>query len=82
MSEIQTYRMLIDGAWVPASDGAVFDSVNPSTGQVWSRVPEATAADVDRAVQAAHRAFKTGPWAAMLPNQRGQMLRKLADLLA
>ena len=82
MAEIQTYRMLIDGEWVAASDGAVFDSVNPSTGEVWSRVPEATAADVDRAVTAAHRAFKTGPWAAMLPNQRGQMLRKLADLLA
>ena len=82
MAEIQTYKMLIDGEWVAASDGAVFDSVNPSTGEVWSRVPEATAADVDRAVTAAHRAFKTGPWAAMLPNQRGQMLRKLADLLA
>ena len=82
MAEIQTYRMLIDGEWVAASDGAVFDSVNPSTGEVWSRVPEATAADVDRAVTAAHRAFKTGPWAAMLPNQRGQMLRKLAELLA
>ena len=82
MAEIQTYKLLIDGEWVAASDGAVFDSVNPSTGEVWSRVPEATAADVDRAVTAAHRAFKTGPWAAMLPNQRGQMLRKLADLLA
>ena len=82
MAEIQTYKMLIDGEWVAASDGAVFDSVNPSTGEVWSRVPEATAADVDRAVTAAHRAFKTGPWAAMLPNQRGQVLRKLADLLA
>ncbi|MAC02782.1 MAG: carnitine dehydratase [Marinovum sp.] len=82
MAEIQTYKMLIDGDWVSASDGAVFDSKNPSTGQVWSRVPEATAADVDRAVLAAHRAFKTGPWAAMLPNQRGQVLRKLAELLA
>ncbi|MDG2406608.1 MAG: aldehyde dehydrogenase family protein, partial [Paracoccaceae bacterium] len=82
MAEIQTYKMLIDGHWVAASDGAVFDSVNPSTGEVWSQVPEATAADVDRAVTAAHRAFKTGPWSAMLPNQRGQMLRKLADLLA
>jgi acyl-CoA reductase-like NAD-dependent aldehyde dehydrogenase len=81
MAGIQTYKMLIDGEWVAASDGAVFDSVNPATGEVWSRVPEATAADVDRAVTAAHRAFKTGPWAAMLPNQRGQMLRKLADLL-
>ena len=82
MAEIQTYKMLIDGDWVSASNGAVFDSKNPSTGQVWSRVPEATAADVDRAVLAARRAFKTGPWAAMLPNQRGQMLRKLAELLA
>jgi acyl-CoA reductase-like NAD-dependent aldehyde dehydrogenase len=82
MAGIQTYKMLINGEWVAASDGAVFDSVNPSTGEIWSQVPEATAADVDRAVTAAHRAFKTGPWAAMLPNQRGQMLRKLADLLA
>ena len=73
--------MLIDGDWVSASDGAMFDSANPSTGEVWSRVPEATAADVDRAVCAAHRAFKTGPWASMLPSQRGKMLRKLADLL-
>jgi acyl-CoA reductase-like NAD-dependent aldehyde dehydrogenase len=81
MAGIQTYKMLINGEWVAASDGAVFDSVNPSTGEIWSQVPEATAADVDRAVTAAHRAFKTGPWAAMLPNQRGQMLRKLADLL-
>ena len=48
MAEIQTYKMLIDGDWVSASDGAVFDSKNPSTGQVWSRVPEATAADLGR----------------------------------
>jgi aldehyde dehydrogenase (NAD+) len=82
MTDVKRYRMLIDGEWVDASDGGTFDSVNPATGQVWSRVPEATAADVDRAVRAADRAFCTGPWASMLPTQRGKCLRRLGDLLA
>ncbi|MCV2871640.1 aldehyde dehydrogenase [Defluviimonas sp. WL0050] len=82
MADVKTYKMLIDGEWVGASDGGMFDSVNPSTGQVWSRVPEATAADVDRAVRAADRAFTSGPWAEMLPSARGRCLRKLGDLLA
>ena len=82
MADIERYDMLIDGAWVGASDGATFDSVNPSTGEVWSRVPEATAEDVDRAVQAAHRAFSEGPWATMTPTERSKCLRRLADLLA
>ncbi|MCO5128243.1 aldehyde dehydrogenase [Albidovulum sp.] len=82
MTDVKRYKMLIDGEWVDASDGGTFDSVNPATGRVWSRVPEATAADVDRAVRAADRAFTSGPWAAMLPTQRGKCLRKLGDLLA
>jgi len=82
MTAIKNYQMLIDGAWVDASDGALFESVNPTTGKVWCRVPEATAEDVDRAVQAAHRAFSSGPWAEMSPSARGRCLRKLGDLLA
>lgn len=82
MTQIQSYRMLIDGAWVDASDGATFDSISPATGQVWARIPEATEADVDRAVTAAHNAFTTGPWASMTPTQRGKCLYKLGDLLA
>ncbi|MDI3336698.1 aldehyde dehydrogenase [Defluviimonas aestuarii] len=82
MADVKTYKMLIDGEWVDASDGGMFDSVNPSTGQVWSRVPEATAEDVDRAVRAADRAFTSGAWAEMLPSARGRCLRKLGDLLA
>ena len=81
MSEIQSYQMLIDGAWVGASDGGAFDSINPATGKVWSRVPEATGDDVDRAVRAADRAFNEGPWATMSPTERGHCLRRLADLL-
>ena len=79
---VRDYRMLIDGAGVLASDGGMFDSINPTDGKVWARVPEATAEDVDRAVRAAHRAFSTGPWAGMTPSARGRCLRKLGDLLA
>ena len=82
MVDIQTYKMLIDGEWVDALDGQNFACENPSNGDVWCHIPEATEKDVDRAVQAAHRAFKQGPWASMLPIQRGQCLRKLAELLA
>ncbi|MDG2230448.1 MAG: aldehyde dehydrogenase [Paracoccaceae bacterium] len=82
MADIKTYNMLIDGEWVNASNGQSFACENPSNGEVWCHVPEATEKDVDRAVQAAHRAFQKGPWASMLPNQRGQCLRKLAESLA
>ncbi len=82
MAEIEHYTMLIDGDWTGASDGKVFDSVNPTTGKVWSQIPEATADDVNRAVKAAHRAFTAGPWASMTPTERGKCLRRLAELLA
>ena len=82
MDNVPTYQMLIDGAWTAASDGGAFDSVNPSTGAVWARMPEATADDVDRAVRAAHTAFTDGPWATMTPTERGRHLRRLGDLLA
>jgi len=82
MTKLKQYKMLIDGQWVGASDGKMFDSLNPTTGQVWARVPEATAEDVDRAVRAADRAFNEGPWSRMSATERGHCLRRLADLLA
>ena len=82
MTRLQRYRMFIDGQWVDASDGRTFTSMNPATGDDWSEIPEATAADVNRAVEAAHRAFTQGEWANALPTARGRYLRRLADLLA
>lgn len=79
---LKHYRMFIDGQWADAGDGRTFDSVNPATGEAWASIPEATAADVDRAVRAAHRAFSEGEWASLLPSARGRLLRRLADLLA
>ena len=82
MRDIKNYQMLINGDWVDASDGGVFESINPSTQTVWSRVPEATEEDVNRAVSAAHNAFSEGPWSKLTPTERGKCLRKLGDLLA
>src|SRR6056297_11109 len=77
-----SYQMLIDGAWVDASDGGHFETRNPATNEIWAKVPEATAEDVDRAVRAAHEAYLNGPWSRLSATQRGHCLRRLADLLA
>ena len=82
MSERKRYQMLIDGEWVDGEGGKTFESVNPATGDVWAEIPEASEADVNRAVEAAHRAFIEGPWSKTTPSERGRALRKLADLLA
>ena len=82
MPELTRYQMLIDGQWSDAQGGASFESVNPASGEVWAEIPAAAEADVERAVQAAHRAFTVGPWASMTPSERGKRLRKFADLLA
>ena len=79
---IETLSLFVDGQWKPAAGGSYFDSIDPFTGEVWSRVPSATAEDVDVAVRAAHRAFTSGPWAEMTPTQRGRLLYRLGDLVA
>lgn len=81
MGKIETCKMLIDGQWVSASDNASFESFDPSSGEVWSTIPEATEADVNRAVEAAERAL-SGPWGTMTPTERGKCLYRLGDLLA
>ena len=81
MTDIQSFDMLIDGEWVQASTGQTFESTNPATNAVWATVPEATEADVNRAVAAAKAAFE-GEWGAMTPTARGKCLHRLGDLLA
>lgn len=75
------YLMYIDGEFCEASDGGRFESVNPATGLAWATAPAATEEDVDRAVRAAHRALREGPWPAMTATQRGKLLFRLADLM-
>jgi len=71
----------IDGAFVAAADGRTFDSVSPRDGSVIASVARGGAADVDRAVIAARRAFDRGDWAFADPAARGRVLRRLAELM-
>jgi aldehyde dehydrogenase (NAD+) len=73
-------RLLIDGKWVDAVSGKTFNSTNPATGEVLAKVAEGDAEDVNRAVDAARRAF-AGPWSRVKPYDRQQLLLKLADLV-
>lgn len=73
--------MLIDGQWVTSASGKVFGTDNPATGEVLAQVAEGDSEDINRAVQAARKAFESGPWPKMTPSQRGRLLWKLADLI-
>ncbi|MFZ0319142.1 MAG: aldehyde dehydrogenase family protein, partial [Candidatus Sulfotelmatobacter sp.] len=74
-------KLLINNRWVPSESGKTFATVNPSTGEEICQVAEADAPDVDKAVQAARRAFDQGPWRKMRASERGRLLHRLADLI-
>jgi len=74
-----SYGLFIDNQWVDSESGRTTDSINPATGAVLTRTPHGTAADVDRAVQAAHRAFQT--WRKTSAIERSNALLKIAELL-
>ncbi len=80
-SQVAEHLMLLDGATVGARSGRTYDSVDPFTGRLWARVPDAGVEDVDAAVSAA-RAALAGPWGELTATQRGRLLFRLADLLA
>ncbi|UAB91336.1 aldehyde dehydrogenase (plasmid) [Ruegeria sp. SCSIO 43209] len=65
------------------SDGtAHFDSLDPATGTVWAKMPEARTHDVNAAVEAACSALNAPEWATMTATARGKLLYRLADLVA
>jgi len=74
-------RLHIDGAWVEASDGATWTHRSPATNEQLTTWAVASAADVDRAVRAARRAFDEGPWPHMKARERKRLLQPLVGLL-
>jgi aldehyde dehydrogenase (NAD+) len=79
--QVQHTDCFIDGKWVPAASGRRFATINPATEEVIAEVAEGDAADVDRAVAAARRAFESGPWSRMDARDRGRLIYRLADLI-
>src|SRR5512146_669790 len=75
------HALFIAGAWVPPSTGQTLDSINPATGRALSMIALGNETDVDRAVEAARKALETGPWPALSPLDRGQVLLSIADIV-
>lgn len=79
--KIRDFGMLIDGRW-ESGTRAPIERIAPSHGVVVSRVAAGTAADAERAILAARKAFETGPWPRMTASERSAILLKAADLIA
>lgn len=72
-------QLHIDGEWIDVGDRDVHQVVNPATGQTISDLPKATAADLDRALEAAAKAFPM--WRDTPVGERAVVLHKAADLM-
>ena len=71
----------IDNQFVASLEGGSFETLNPATNRPLSEVADGRAADIDRAVQAARRAFDEGPWPRLPAEKRARLLRRFAELI-
>jgi 1-pyrroline dehydrogenase len=73
------HKNFVGGEWVDAVEGGTAEILNPATAETIAEVPQGTQADVDRAVEAAKRAWPE--WRETTPQERAEMLLKLADAI-
>lgn len=78
MPDLLTFRNLIGGELRPAASGQLLDTIDPTTGEVWARIPRSDASDVGAAVDAAEAAFPA--WSSMTAVQRGGYLEQIAQI--
>jgi betaine-aldehyde dehydrogenase len=72
-------QLHIDGEWVDPLSSETFEVQSPHDGRAVGSTPQAGAADIDRAVAAARRAFDDGPWPRMSVEERCDVLRPFVD---
>ena len=71
----------IDGSYVASADGRTFPTINPATGAAITEVARGGEAEIDRAVAAARKAFKSGSWSRLDPRARMAVLEKFSALV-
>ena len=74
------YQLFIDGKWQAPASGTYFDTINPATEKKLSTVAEAGAADIDKAVRAARKAYE-GAWGRMPARERAKYIFRIARLI-
>jgi len=72
----------IGGEWVPSEGNETIEVISPHTEEVIATVPHASEADIDKAVAAANQALTAGPWAAMAPAERADLMAAFMGTLA
>ena len=81
LPKVRHTECFIDGKWVPAASGKTFATMNPATEEEIAQVAEGDAADIERAVKAARKAFENSSWSRMDARDRGRLIYRLADLI-
>lgn len=74
-------RLFIDGKFVDAIDGQRFTTFNPATGEAIAEMVRGNEKDIDLAVAAARRSFKSGAWSRMSPRSRMEVLYRASELI-
>ena len=82
MSELSAFLNTVNGHRVGAHSGATLESYDPFTGRPWTQIPRCDAGDVDAAVGSARAAFNDSRWRGLTATARGELLVRLADLIA
>src|SRR5580704_17460460 len=75
----ESYGLFIDGKFTDTADGRTFKTISPATEEVLAEVTEAGPEDVDRAVNAARRAYPL--WSALPPALRSKYLFRIARII-
>jgi aldehyde dehydrogenase (NAD+) len=75
-------RLFIGGEWVEPAGTGTIDVISPHSEELVGRVPEGTAADIDRAVAAARDAFDNGEWPRLSPEERIAAVQKFSEVYA
>jgi aldehyde dehydrogenase (NAD+) len=79
---LESQGLYIDGKWVDGSGDEQLAVINPATEEVIGHAPQASVPDIDRAVDAARRAFEEGPWPRMSPRERSDALLRFVQAIA
>ncbi|KAG5022046.1 hypothetical protein JHK85_018388 [Glycine max] len=81
MPSIKFTKLFINGEFVDSLSGKEFETIDPRTGEVITRIAEGAKEDIDVAVKAARDAFDYGPWPRMPGAERAKIMMKWADLI-
>ncbi len=75
---MKEYKLFINGEYVPSSTNTLIDDISPSTGKAFAKIHMASAEDIEAAIDAANKAYKS--WSKTAPKEREAILNKAADI--